>query len=194
MAVWAWVLNYADRYLLRLYLTDADVGQYTMGYSLGAKLLLLATPLLAFLSPQILALRRQNQAPSAANPLLLRYMWHYVVLAGLACLVFALSRDQIGILLLSERYSPAFAVAPIVALGYLFLTSIHLLELKWYTFGQTRNILWHSLFGVIINLALNVLLIPRLGLVGAAWATAIGYAAQFALAHFLFTHDATPRH
>jgi O-antigen/teichoic acid export membrane protein len=81
-----------------------------------------------------------------------------------------------------------------VALGYLFLTSIHLLELKWYTFGQTRNILWHTLFGVVVNLALNVLLIPRLGLVGAAWATAIGYAAQFALAHFLFTHDATPRH
>ncbi|QJD77443.1 lipopolysaccharide biosynthesis protein [Spirosoma rhododendri] len=186
MAVWAWVLNYADRYLIRLYLTDADVGQYSMGYSLGAKLLLFASPLLAFLSPQVLSLRTQNQPPSTANPLLLRYVRPYLGLAGIACLLFFLSRNWVGTLLLSDRYSPAFDVAPLVAVGYLFLTSIHLLELKWYTFGQTRYILLHTVFGVVVNLAFNVLLIPRLGIAGAAWATAIGYAAQFALARFLF--------
>lgn len=187
MAVWAWVLNYADRYLIRLYLTDADVGQYAMGYSLGAKLLLLSTPLLAFLSPQVLAFRTNRLPSSAANPLLLRYVRYYLPGAGIACLAFALGRNLVGTWLLSARYSPAFSVAPIVAVGYLFLTSIHLLELKWYTFGQTRYILWHTVFGVVVNLALNVLLIPRLGITGAAWATAIGYTAQFALARFLFT-------
>lgn len=193
MALCAWVLNYADRYLIRLYLTDADVGQYTMGYSLGAKLLLLSTPLLAFLSPHMLTLRRANQPASMVNALVFRYLRHYMLGAGLACLLFFLGRNLIGTLLLSAQYEQAMNVAPIVATGYLFLTSIHLLELKWYAFGQTRYILWHTLFGVVVNLALNMLLIPRLGIIGAAWATMIGYAAQFTTAYWLFRRSETAR-
>ncbi len=193
MALCAWLLNYADRYLIRLYLTDADVGQYAMGYSLGAKLLLLSTPLLAFLSPRMLALRRDNQPASMVNALVFSYLRHYMPGAGLACLAFFLGRNLIGTLLLSDQYEQAMAVAPIVATGYLFLTSIHLLELKWYAFGQTRYILWHTLSGVVVNLAFNVLLIPRLGIAGAAWATMIGYAAQFAIAYWLFRRPETVR-
>jgi O-antigen/teichoic acid export membrane protein len=113
--------------------------------------------------------------------------------AGLACLAFFLGRNLIGTLLLSAQYEQAMIVAPIVATGYLFLTSIHLFELKWYAFGQTRYILWHTLFGVVVNLALNVLLIPRLGIIGAAWATTIGYTAQFAIAYWLFRRTETAR-
>jgi len=193
MAVWAWILNYADRYLIRLYLTDADVGQYTMGYSLGAKLLLLSAPLLAFLSPHMLTLRRDNQPASMVNALVFRYLRQYMLSAGLACLAFFLGRHLLGTLLLSAQYEQSMTVAPIVATGYLFLTSIHLLELKWYAFGQTRYILWHTLVGVVVNLALNVLLIPRLGITGAAWATTIGYAAQFTIAYWLFRRVETTR-
>ncbi|CAN5349659.1 hypothetical protein BH09BAC4_BH09BAC4_31670 [soil metagenome] len=189
LAFWGWISNYADRYLLRLYLTDADVGQYVMGYSLGSKLLILVAPLLTFLSPQVLKLRAAERPSSAANPLLLRYLFRYVVLAGAGCFLFYLNRDWIGNLLLSDRYKPAFLVGPIVAVGYLFLTSIHLLEVKWYAFGQTRLVLFHNVAGAIWTIGLAVILIPLFGILGAALATLFGFAGQFLLVIWLFLSE-----
>ncbi|GAB4044448.1 hypothetical protein GCM10028774_63840 [Spirosoma jeollabukense] len=189
LAFWGWINNYADRYLLRLYLTDADVGQYVMGYSLGSKLLILVAPLLTFLSPQVLELRAAGQPSVTANPLILRYLGRYGALAGTGCLLFYLNHDWIGELLLSDRYSPAFLVGPIVAAGYLFLTSIHLLEMKWYAFGQTRLVLFHNVSGAVLTIALSTLLIPRLGILGAALATLFGFAGQFLLVIWLFLSE-----
>lgn len=93
LAFWGWLINYADRYLIRLYLTDADVGQYAMGYSLGSKLVWLVAPLLAFLSPQVLQLRANGQAPKKANQLIRSYLICYVGLAGAGCLLFYIGRD-----------------------------------------------------------------------------------------------------
>lgn len=187
LAFWSWLINYADRYLIRLYLTDADVGQYAMGYSLGSKLLWLVAPLLAFLSPQVWHLRATGQSAETANRLIGQYLIRYVLLAGVGCLLFYGSREWIGQLLLSDHYAPAFLVGPVVAMGYVFLTSIHLLELKWYAFGQTQFILWHNVLGALLNLGFNVLLIPRLGIEGAALATLLGFAGQFLLAMGLFS-------
>lgn len=186
LAFWGWLINYADRYLIRLYLTDADVGQYAMGYSLGSKLVWLAAPLLAFLSPHVLNLRTNGQTPEQANPILLSYLIRYVGLAGMGCLLFYVGRVWIGQWLLSDRYAPAFVVGPIIATGYLFLTSIHLLELKWYAFGQTPFVLWHNILGAILNIGFNLLLIPRMGIVGAALAALLGFAGQFLLVIGLF--------
>lgn len=187
LALWNWIINYADRYLIRFFLTDADVGYYSMGYSLGSKLLLVVAPLLAFLSPQILQLRSSGQPSEMANVLIYRYLLHYVLIAGVGCIGYYLSYDWIGQLFLSDRYEPAFLIGPIVAAGYLFLTSVHLLELKWYAFGQTWFILWHNVVGAVLNVGLSFLLIPRMGIVGAALATLLGFAGQFLMAIGLFT-------
>lgn len=186
LAGWNWLLNYADRYLIRYYLTDADVGQYTMGYSLGSKVLLLVAPLLALLSPRLLRMRADGLPASAANPLLLHYLIRYLLVGGLGCGLFWAGQSFFGSLLLADRYRAAFTIGPIVAVGYLSLTGIHLLELKWYTFAQTRYIRWHTIAGTVLNLALNVLLIPRLGITGAALATALGFAGQLGLVLLLF--------
>ena len=192
LAFWGWLINYADRYLIHLYLPDTDVGYYAMGYSLGSKLLLLVAPLLAFLSPQIIRLRAAGQSPEQANALLLSYLIRYVGLAGIGCLLFYAGRVWIGQWLLSDRYATAFVIGPVVATGYLFLTSIHLLELKWYAFGQTVFVLWHNVLGAFLNIGFNLLLIPRMGILGAALATLLGFAGQFLFAIGLFSVAKAP--
>ncbi|GAB4021419.1 lipopolysaccharide biosynthesis protein [Spirosoma koreense] len=187
LAFWGWLINYADRYLIRLFMTETDVGQYAMAYSLGAKLVLLVGPVLAFLSPKVLRLRATGQPAEQANALIRPYLIRYGWLAGIGCLTFFIGHREISRLLLSDRYAPAFLVGPIVATGYLFLTSVHLLELKWYTFGQTRFVLGHHLLGTLLNIGLNLLLIPQLGILGAALATLLGFAGQFLLALYLFS-------
>ncbi|UFH55371.1 lipopolysaccharide biosynthesis protein [Spirosoma sp. KNUC1025] len=186
LAFWGWLINYADRFLIRIYLSEADVGQYAMGYGLGSKLLLLVAPLLSLLSPKVLQTRAAGKPPETANPLIGRYLIYYVFLASAVCLFYYANRDWIGNLLLSENYTMAYFIGPIVAAGYLFLTSIHLLELKWYVFGHTKFVLWHNVLGAILHVGFNLLLIPRMGITGAAIATLTGFVGQFLLACWLF--------
>jgi O-antigen/teichoic acid export membrane protein len=56
-------------------------------------------------------------------------------------------------------------------------------------FGYPRSLLWAQLAGLVVNIGINLLCIPRFGLVGAGLATAVGYtvssmmiAAAFAMA------------
>ncbi|MEZ0610034.1 lipopolysaccharide biosynthesis protein [Fibrella sp. WM1] len=89
-------------------------------------------------------------------------------------------------MLLSEAYRPAFLIAPTVALGYLFLTLIHLHEIKWYVYGQTTFILGHYAAGAIVNITLNGLLIPWWGLPGAAIATVCSCLLQLGLVMYMY--------
>jgi O-antigen/teichoic acid export membrane protein len=190
LAVWSWLINYADRYLIRFYMTDADIGQYTLGYGIGSKMLIVVAPLISFLTPLIFQLKADSKPSKEVDKLLRHYLKRYILIAGGICIVFWATYRWVGLLLLSITYKPAFVIGPIVASGYLFLTCIHILEIKWYAYGLTRFVLWHNSVGAIINVILNIILIPRLGIVGAALATLLGFAGQFLIVLWLFQYDA----
>ena len=79
------------------------------------------------------------------------------------------------LLLGGARYAPAAAMVPPLLCGAVcagaasFLLSVCLLR------GNSRIALYSVLTGALCNAALNALLIPRLGGVGAAWASCGGY-------------------
>ncbi|MEZ0610033.1 hypothetical protein ACAW74_16060 [Fibrella sp. WM1] len=66
LAVWSWLINYADRYLIGYYLTRADVGIYSVGYGLGAKMTLLVSPFMIHLSSRLYRLRGEGGDSNAA--------------------------------------------------------------------------------------------------------------------------------
>ncbi|CCG99595.1 polysaccharide biosynthesis protein [Fibrella aestuarina BUZ 2] len=186
LAVWSWLCNYADRYLIGYYLTRADVGIYSAGYGLGAKMTLLVGPFMLHLSSRLYRLRSEGGDGNDAWTLQRQYIGRYAAVGLVACLVFFLGRNLIGQWLLSEAYQPAFLIAPMVALGYLFLTLIHLHEIKWYVYGQTTFILGHYAVGAFVNIGLNSLLIPLWGLPGAALSTVFSYLLQLLLVMYLY--------
>ena len=47
--------------------------------------------------------------------------------------------------------------------------------------GRSRENLLNVVVALVVNLALNVVLIPRIGIMGAAWATLLAYAALAAM-------------
>ena len=88
-----------------------------------------------------------------------------------------------GITLLNSQYKPGLTILPFVLLGYFFnglasFFSVYpLVSNKTYHFPLADGI------GFVLNLILNLILIPRYGLVGAALATTIAFAAS---AFYLF--------
>lgn len=117
-------------------------------------------------------------------PRLYATVMHYFVLAGsLIFLGVQLYMDWI-----QEFIGPGFrsglVVVPILLLANLCL-GVYLNLSFWYKItGHTRWGAWFSVFGAVVTLALNFLLIPLFGYLGAAWATLACYASMMAVSYY----------
>ncbi|MBO0934968.1 polysaccharide biosynthesis C-terminal domain-containing protein [Fibrella sp. HMF5335] len=180
-AIFSWLTNYVDKYIVGLLLTEAAVGYYSAGYSMGARVAMLGAPLVTRLTVSVYALRRASEPPRAALPVLkksLLFLW--LMGGGVVVLLFIFS-DQIGALFLSSRYEPSFGLIPVVAVAFLFLSSTQLVDSSFLAYEKTTYILFYSVSTAVSNIGLNFLLIPRYGISGAAFAMALSMAFQFTL-------------
>jgi O-antigen/teichoic acid export membrane protein len=78
--------------------------------------------------------------------------------------------------LVGSAYREAYRVVPLVALAYAFNGLHYALSPGVHLAGRTRHFPLLALAAAALNLGLNFLLIPRLGGMGAAWATALAFA------------------
>lgn len=187
-AIFSWLTNYVDKYIVGLLLTEAAVGYYSAGYSMGARIAMLGTPLVMRLTVSVYALRRAGDPPRAALPVLkksLLLLW--LMGGGVVLLLFAFS-NQIGALFLSSRYEPSFGLIPVVAVAFLFLSSAQLVDSSFMAYEKTTYILVYSVSTAVSNIVLNFLLIPRYGISGAAFAMALSMAFQFIVVLGLYRH------
>jgi O-antigen/teichoic acid export membrane protein len=84
---------------------------------------------------------------------------------------------------LDHRYHAAVHIVPLVIMGYLFHALFCILYLPIMQAKRTRFIFLISLIAFSVNMVCNFAFIPRWGMYGAAWATAIAYAAEAAGAY-----------
>ena len=187
------VMELSDRYLLR-WLTDMEtVGLYSAGYKLGMFMLLLIGGFSLGWQPFFL---QRGKAPDA--PVVFARIATYL-LAGLGWVLLAVSawldhlvRMPIGpITIFGPEYWSATAIVPVVLLAYYFY-ALYVLQLPGILL--TQRTAWVMLFrgsGAVANVGLNLLLLPRSGALGAAWATCLGFALMAALT-FAVNHRIYP--
>jgi O-antigen/teichoic acid export membrane protein len=83
-----------------------------------------------------------------------------------------------GRTLIAEVYWPGLSIVPVAMLGYLFQGWYYHFSAGAYIKKQTRYFIHATLVGSVVALGLNTLLVPRFGMLGAAWATAAAYGAM----------------
>ncbi len=176
--IMALVLATGDRFLIAWFLDEASVGAYHAAYSLSNRTLdVMFLWLGAAGAPAlVMALERGGREAMTAAA---REQFSTILLvtlpaaAGLALVARPLAEVMVG----EGLRDAAAQVTPWIALAALFagLTTHYLLQA--FTLGQrTKLLLAASAVPVVAGLALNIVLIPRFGLVGAAWATTATYA------------------
>jgi O-antigen/teichoic acid export membrane protein len=183
----SWLQRLADRFVLQYFLGTAVVGVYTVGYTLGERIigsLVQAVFMMAW--PNILNAWRHGgtgAARSAISEAQRLYAW--VSIGPMVFLVAyggTFTRWVVG-----PAFHDADVVVPIVAVsmwigGFASYLNRHLELTK--RFGRLSAV---SLAGALINVALNIALIPPYGMVGAATATLANHV--FNAAVFYFTRD-----
>jgi O-antigen/teichoic acid export membrane protein len=172
------VIAVSDRYLLSAFVSLRDVGIYSIGasFALGLKLFLSAFE--NAWAPFYFATMREPNAKETLSRVT-TYAWAALVL--LAAGLTAVADDVVRLMTTADFYG-ASAVIPWVAAGVVFqgvylLTSIGLNITK-----QTKYYPISTSIAAFTSVAANLLLIPRFGAIGAAWANTLSYAVLAATA------------
>jgi O-antigen/teichoic acid export membrane protein len=167
-----WTMDLADRYLLRLYSDLEEVAIYGVGYKIGMVIqLVVVWPFqLSWPAVSFSISHRPGHEETYA-----RVTTYLAVVLTYACLGLSLL-GRVGLpLLVGEAYRGAYRVVPLVALAYA-LNGIHYaLSPAVHVAAKTKYFPPLAFGAALSNLLLNLLLIPRFGMMGAAWATAIAF-------------------
>lgn len=179
MGAWflaASLLYASDRYIIQLYLGSAAVGIYSANYGLVSMAAgLLNTPVIMAAFPVLMKLWGDREYEQARLTLA-RVSELYVIGAGAFVGGVAVVGKPIVQILLGAGFHEGYIVQLPVAAGaavWGFSTLGH----KSMEFAErTRIMVWDALAAAAVNLALNLILVPHLGYVAAAYTTLISYA------------------
>jgi len=165
-----------DVFVLNAYASPAAVGLYAAAVSIAERLWMLSQAVSIALFPRIAEEKDENVRRSI-TPLLTRNTLWLTAAAGV--LMWALSTPIVTILFSSKFESSVGALRALLP-GIVTFAAARVLENDIAARG--RPIINSYLTGtsVVLNLGLNLILIPRHGIAGAAWASTISYSVLFA--------------
>ena len=164
----------ADRWALEMYGFRDGLGLYTLATQLTLPISLATQAWNEASSPRFLSAWRDG-GEQAARRALPRITAGFVV-CGVGTLLLILAARPLLALIVGPHFVAAFGLLPWVGgslcIGVLFSAFINVLFLR----KTTRIIPVLTLTSVLLNVLLNMLLVPRFGVTGAIVATGIAYA------------------
>ena len=171
----SWMVNSSDRYIIGMLLGTAFVGYYSPGYALGNIIQMFVAPL-ALILPAILS-NYYDDSGMDETKTVLRYSLKYFLLFAIPSTfgLSLLSKPLLIILSTPEIASEGYLITPFVATSAVFFgASIVILQI---IILEKKTKITGSIYIVssIINLGLNLILIPHIGIIGAAIATLVAY-------------------
>lgn len=192
LPLFVWAINQGDKFLIALFLNTHEVGLYGAGYGLGSKVFLaLNGPIVLFLNPAIYDLAADPLKKRELYVVTVGVLWKYMLIGMVIVAAMTLAYEPIGTLLLSESYRDAFYLIPLTALAFLFLTSLSFIDQNFHALGRPALLVWCYALGAAVNIALNVWLIPRWGITGAAVAMSLSTAVQLVFQFLLYRRTLT---
>lgn len=180
----SWVVNSSDRYVIALFLGNAYVGYYSPGYSLGHIINMFIAPL-SFMLPAVLSKYYDDGNLKDVKTVLSYSMKYFLALAIPSAVGLSLlSRPLLTILSTPEIAEQGYLITPFMALSgllfglYTIITQILVLEKKTSITGT----IW--IVAATLNLGLNIIFVPRIGILGAAATTLVAFALAFVVSMY----------
>ena len=175
------LLAYADRYMIITYMSEGDLGLYSVGYNLASYISNMVMFSLSYTVIPLYVSLYQHEGREKTEAFLEKCL-HYLLIAIIPMFFgYYVIADDLFIGLASEKYSSAAAFSPIILLGSFFLGVNTILNAGLYLQKKSKLILFIMFIAVATNILLNIVLITNYGIMGAAIATLIASMATTAL-------------
>lgn len=170
-AIMWWVINVSDRFMINHYMGEAANGLYTISYKIPT---IIATVYAIFNQAWNMSAITENNSKNRSrfyskvfdsNVSVL-----FVVAAGALLMLIPMMKVLVApSFFISYLYSPYLIIATVFNCFAAFLSSVYTAT------KRTSRSLVTSILGAVINISLNLILIPIYGINGASFATMIAY-------------------
>jgi len=166
---------YGDIYVIRHFLSIDRVGIYSVGYALGMFVVALIRPFEYVLYPKVAAYWNSGEM-GKVKVYIRKTLIASVAITTLACFFLIRFAEKIVALITKENFNDASSTIPCLAIGFLILGIGLMSEKIIILLNKTRALLY--VYGLLggFNIALNIILVPRMDIQGAALATLVTFA------------------
>jgi O-antigen/teichoic acid export membrane protein len=168
------ILSMSDRYILNHYADLTEVGLYSLGYRIASVLFLIVSAFQTAWPAIFFSAGRMQYA----KQFYARVMTYFTLISSYLALGLSVLAEDIIRILGSEMYYPAHKVVPLVSLSYIFYGAYFVASTGIQLKNKTHYVAYVTAIAAALQIGLNLLLIPRLGMMGAALNTAISYLAM----------------
>ncbi|MGC2697695.1 MAG: oligosaccharide flippase family protein [Candidatus Angelobacter sp.] len=169
------VLDSGDRFFIQHYLGAQSLGFYAAAYGIAIYLQdVLMAPLQLALFPICMKVWN-SEGKKATQDFLSRSLEQFMLVAVVVvCVAIVTSRDVI-VLLASKKFQQAHTLLPFLVIGLVLSAVTIYFRPGLLIHKRASKIASATFYASVLNIGLNVILLPRIGLVGAAIATMVSY-------------------
>jgi len=172
-----------DIFLINLLLNPLAVGFYSIAVALAEKIWLISQSAALVLFPRVSS-ETDKKRLKEFTPLVCRSILLITSLG--AILLFFLARMLI-IFFYSNKFSNSVLPFQILLIGAVAISGWKILANDIHGRGKPELNIYVSATSVVLNVFLNIIWIPKYGIVGAAWATSLSYSFAFIVITILYS-------
>ena len=167
-----------DRILLKVLLpTTSDVMQQIGIYGANYKIAILMTLFIQMFRYAAEPFFFSQAKEKDAKEIYAKVMKYFIIF-GLLIFLFVMLYIDIIKYFIGTDYREGLKIVPIILLANLFLGIIYNLSVWYKLTNKTKFGAFIALIGAVITIVLNIILIPKIGYMGSAWATFFCYFAM----------------
>lgn len=172
------IVELADRKILELLRSAAEVGIYSAGYKLGMFLAVVAAGFRFAWQPFFMQISDRPDAKDVYSRVLTYYVavavWIYLLLVAFIGTIARWEIPGAGSMI-DPRYWSGIDVFPVISLAHIFNGMFAVFVVGIYIEKRTRILPWITGCAAIVNIVGNLLLVPRYGMWASAWMTVLSY-------------------
>jgi O-antigen/teichoic acid export membrane protein len=187
MAMWG--LRLSDPYIIGFFRPVSEVGLYSVAFQLSSKSIDIIVALFLLTTGPIAMNAWESRGREATEKILAMATRLFLIL----CLPAAVGLSLLGLplvaLLTAEEYHAGYRIVGYIGFSSFFFGLARIATLGLLIGKETRRIGINQIIAALVNLGLNLVLVPRFGFIAAGITTLVGYAVLLALqAHASHPH------
>lgn len=175
-------LGNLDTFLLGYFVGTADIGVYNVAYTLATLLIVIYTSTAFIFMPIISDLHSESRSAEMRRVYQIVTKWVFMATLPMFLVIALFPKLTISVTF-GSQYTQGATTLSVLALGFFVYTFVGPNSDALMSIGETKLLMYDNVLVAVVNGLLNVYLIPRYSIVGAAVATTAAYT----LGNFLFS-------
>ena len=167
-----WITGVSDRYLVAAMVSDEENGLYAAAYKIPTLLTYVVT---IFNDAWKLSAVSESEDKEKCAEFYSQIYGYYIAVMFVGGGAIAVCSQLAAKILFAESYFTAWIFIPVLSAATVFTALDTFLGSVYFTVKRTQMSLWTSLLGAAVNVVLNLIMIPKLGAMGASIATFASY-------------------